>query len=252
MSRDFIKPAVALLAVFALPVQVAFADCGPEQYFAASDFDHKTPLAAPPREFADDLRKAKAGDHTAQRNIAISYETGYQVGQCDEQAAYWYAKAAKGGDKAAAQWVEEHAAAERLAARPSCIGDACNAMDSGPQRMTLVASGASGHYFTTLSINGVTVNAIIDTGASTVAMSTDTAKKLKISDEGFTRRLGVTANGVVTAYSKTIPQIQVGSIDVRNVEIDVLQSATPTLIGMSALRQLKVSVDNNNMTLSSQ
>ncbi len=242
---------IMAIAVFAFRSEAAFAGCGPDQYFSASDYDHKTPLSKPEREFADDLRRAKAGDRVAQRNVAISYETGYLVGKCDEQAAYWYGKAAKGGDKDAAAWVAEHDEADRLATGPDCVGANCSAgTGTGPQRMTLVARGAHGHFFTTLSINGVTVDAMIDTGASTVAISAAMATRMGISPQGFTPVRMNTANGVATAYIKTVPQVRLGSLDLSNVEVAVSQNNTMTLVGMSALRQLKVDVDKGYMTLS--
>src|SRR6185437_1137621 len=51
--------------------------------------------------------------------------TGYQTGQCGEQAAQWYAKAAKGGDGTAQRWMAEHDEAERFAAGPTCVGSNC-------------------------------------------------------------------------------------------------------------------------------
>lgn len=246
-----VRVILAAGAIFISSMQVAAAGCGPDQYFAASDYDHKTPLAKPERDFADDLRRAKAGDHLAQRNVAVSYETGYLVSRCDEQALFWYGKAAKGGDKEAQKWVTEHDEAERMAAGPSCVGTNCGVnADTGAQQMTLVARGAHGHFYTTLTINGVSVDAVIDTGASTVAISAVTASRMGISPQGFTQIRVGTANGVTTAYNKTIAQLQVGQLMLSNVEISVVPNTTGTLIGMSALRQLKVDVNNGYMTLS--
>jgi hypothetical protein len=44
--------------------------------FSKSDYDHKVPMAAPSREFSEDMRMAKAGSRTGQRNVAVSYEAG--------------------------------------------------------------------------------------------------------------------------------------------------------------------------------
>lgn len=251
MRQGFMNAAVFAALIAVLSMQAAFAACGPEQYFSAADYDHKTPLAKPEREFADDLRRARAGDHIAQRNIAISYETGYLVSQCDEQAASWYGKAAKGGDKDAAAWVAEHDAADRLSRGADCIGTACSAnAGTGPQHMTLSARGMHGQFFTTLTINDVTVDAMIDTGASTVAMSVVTATRMGIPFQGFMPTRVNTANGIALAYIKTVPQLRLGMFDLNNVEVTVIQSNTPTLVGMSALRQLQVSVDKGYMTLS--
>ena len=251
MSQGFTKTAAFVALIAVVPMQSAFAGCQPEQYFSASDFDHIAPLGKPASEFADDLRRAKAGDHLAQRSIAISYETGYLVSKCDEQALYWYGKAAKGGDKEAVGWMAERDATEHLATGPDCIGENCRAATApGAQRMTLAARGSHGHFFTTLTINGVSVEAMIDTGASTVALPALTATRMGISPEGFTPVRMSTANGIAMAYVKTVPQLRLGSFDLNNVEVTVSQGNTMVLVGMSALRQLKVDVDKGYMTLS--
>ncbi|PRC92052.1 retropepsin-like aspartic protease family protein [Solimicrobium silvestre] len=114
--------------------------------------------------------------------------------------------------------------------------------------LTLYAN--SGHqYSTTLTINGVTVPGFIDTGATFVVVSLETAIKMHLAGEGFRAQYMQTANGVIRSANKTIPVIKVGKFELYNVEISIVANA-PTLIGMSALSQLKFSNENGNMTLS--
>jgi len=251
MGRYSSKLHFLMSAVLVLPAQGVFAACGPDMYFSESDYDHKAPMAAPSREFAEDMRMAKAGSRTGQRNVAVSYEAGYLVGKCDEKAAYWYAKAAKGGDDIAIKWVAARNYREKFSIGPECIGPGCDPdADDGPQYMSLSASGTRGHFFATITINGVSVVGMIDTGASTVAMSPATAALLGISGEGFSAQKVNTANGVTVAFDKVIPRMKVGPLSVSNVEISVAPNTTMTLIGMSALRQLKMSAVDGLMTLS--
>ena len=57
-----------------------------------------------------------------------------------------------------------------------------------------------------------------------------------------------TANGIVLTGHKVVSVLKVGKFELYNVEIAILAN-TPTLIGMSALSQLKFSNENGNMVL---
>lgn len=56
-------------------------------------------------EFARSLILAGRGNVVEQRNVAVGYEVGYQVGKCYKDAYYWYSKAAKNGDRIAIDWM---------------------------------------------------------------------------------------------------------------------------------------------------
>lgn len=251
MSKNPVKRFIFLPLFFALPMDAAWAACEPDVYFSESDYAHTTPLATPSREFADDMRSAKAGNRTGQRNIAVSYETGYLVAKCDEKAAYWYAKAAKGGDAVAAKWIAERDMLDKMATGPSCIGASCDADgDDGSSPTSFSIGGSHGHFLANVTINGVTVVGLIDTGASTLAMSPATAHAMGITGEGFHFQRSITANGGVVALDKVIPHVKIGPLTVTNVEISVMPRLSITLIGASVLRQLKMSTANETMTLS--
>ena len=118
------------------------------------------------------------------------------------------------------------------------------------QSMTLSAD-SYGHYRTRVTINNVEVEGVIDTGASVVAISTATAHSMGIAFSGGTMRQFQTANGPANAYLKVMPMVKVGNIEMYNVEVGI-SDRTPTLIGMSALRQFKINQENGQMILTKQ
>ncbi len=119
---------------------------------------------------------------------------------------------------------------------------------SNSNSLTLIAN--SGHQFSTsLTINGVTVPGYIDTGATYVTVSLDTAYRMRITDGEFQSGSMQTANGVIRALMKKVPVLKVGKFELYNVEVSIVANA-PTLIGMSALNQLNFANQGGNMVLS--
>lgn len=114
--------------------------------------------------------------------------------------------------------------------------------------LTLLAND-NHQYTTTLTINGVTVAGFVDTGATYVSISAATATRMHISLDDAQPRYMQTANGMVVTGKKMVAMMKVGKFELYNVEIAILANS-PTLIGMSALSQLKFSNENGNMVLS--
>lgn len=109
-----------------------------------------------------------------------------------------------------------------------------------------VRIGADGQYRLTAHLNGVPMRAIVDTGASTVAIGYATAQRLGIDYRAGKRSIAHTANGSVATYLVNIPRVQVGEIVVINVLASV-QEGTPTisngidvLLGNSFLRHVEL------------
>jgi aspartyl protease family protein len=113
--------------------------------------------------------------------------------------------------------------------------------------LTLLAN-SNHQYSTTITINGITVPGYVDTGATYVSLSTETANRMHISLNDAQGRYMQTANGIVLTGHKVVSVLKVGKFELYNVEIAILAD-TPTLIGMSALSQLKFSNENGNMVL---
>ncbi len=104
-----------------------------------------------------------------------------------------------------------------------------------------IPAGRSGHFVTTADINFTDVTAIIDTGASTVALSWEDAESIGLDPAflEFVRPVN-TANGIVRAAAVTLDRVAIGGVTVNDVDALVLPQGAMrgTLIGMSFLSRL--------------
>lgn len=99
-----------------------------------------------------------------------------------------------------------------------------------------------GHFIGDFRMNGRSVEAMIDTGASVVAINAATARRIgvAVSPADFTQRVN-TANGTIKAAPATLARLEIGGIVVRDVQAVVLddKALSGTLIGMSFLNGLR-------------
>ena len=110
---------------------------------------------------------------------------------------------------------------------------------SGEER---IAMDARGHFIAQFRMNGRPVEAMVDTGATMVAINKSMARRLGINLVPADFKYTVsTANGQTKAARAVIATIEIGGVRVRDVEAAVLEdrALTDTLLGMSFLRQLK-------------
>lgn len=110
----------------------------------------------------------------------------------------------------------------------------------------------NGMYKTHGSINGQSVRFLVDTGATSVAMSEPAAKRLGIAYrlDGHPIRT-FTASGVAKAWRVTLKTITVGSLKQKRIEAVVIEGNHPSeiLLGMTFLERLKVEKEAGVMVL---
>ena len=106
-----------------------------------------------------------------------------------------------------------------------------------------------GHYVTNGKINGVTVQFMLDTGATDVAIPEGLAEKLSLS-KGPEKRYH-TANGTVTAYSTLLDSVLIGPIEVRNVRASINPGlkGNEILLGMSVLKRIEFTQRGDTLIL---
>jgi aspartyl protease family protein len=113
----------------------------------------------------------------------------------------------------------------------------------------VLAPGRTGGYYAEGQINRQKATFIVDTGASVVAVPEKLRWKLKLSRGRYIR--GATAAGETTMYETRIENLTVGPLHFKNVEA-VLIPGSPddvVLLGMSALRQTRMSYQQGRLTL---
>jgi len=120
-------------------------------------------------------------------------------------------------------------------------------------RKVKIAADEFGHFNADFRLNGRNVDAMIDTGATLVAMNASTARRIGIRTMPADFKYRVkTANGETRAAGATIDRLQIGRITVENVEAMVLDdhALEGTLIGVSFLKRLaKYQVENGALLL---
>jgi aspartyl protease family protein len=118
----------------------------------------------------------------------------------------------------------------------------------------VLAADRKGHFTANFRINGKSVDAMIDTGATSVAINETTARRVGFSGNDLNFKYKVnTANGETVAAVVMIDRIEVGGVRVDDVQAMVLKdkALSGTLIGMTFMKKLgSYKVENGQMRLS--
>lgn len=122
---------------------------------------------------------------------------------------------------------------------------------AGQASVTLWA-GSGGHFHADGTINGLPVRFLVDTGATTIALSGDDARRLGI-DYRKSGRPGFanTAGGVVRTYALSLQKVELGPILLYDVAAAVIEGPFPRepLLGMSFLGRLDMKREGEKMEL---
>jgi aspartyl protease family protein len=114
-----------------------------------------------------------------------------------------------------------------------------------------LTADARGHFIADGAINGNAVRVLVDTGASSVALSVQEAKRLGINYLAGQRSHSSTANGVVPVYKVKLDSVRLGDIALNNVDAVVVDGAglNVILLGMSFLNRMQMKQDGDTLTL---
>lgn len=121
--------------------------------------------------------------------------------------------------------------------------------DAGAKRVVLTAD-SQGHFMPPGQINGRQVQFMVDTGASTVALSATDAKRIGLNYESGTKVNVSTANGNVVGYRVQLDSVRVGDAQVFGVTAIVVPQSMPfVLLGNSFLTRFQMHRTNDQLTL---
>jgi aspartyl protease family protein len=121
--------------------------------------------------------------------------------------------------------------------------------EGGGSQIVIPASNG-GHFVAAGAINGVSVNFLVDTGATFVSMGAAEAARVGVDIRKGEATMTNTANGPMAAYHVKLASVRVG--DVVLYDIDALvsqQSMGVVLLGNSFLNRFQMRRDNEVMTL---
>lgn len=125
-----------------------------------------------------------------------------------------------------------------------------------PQKQSLsIARSNGGHYWAEGAINGRSQQFLVDTGATSVALNENQARRLGIDYRTRGQPIQVsTASGTARGWRITLDKVSVGALQVLGVEAVVLEGASPNeaLLGMSFLNRVGWRVENNLLVLESR
>ena len=128
---------------------------------------------------------------------------------------------------------------------------AANPSRSGGGGSVTLAADSRGHFVTTGVVNGTSLRFIVDTGATSVVLSSADARQAGVNYLAGTRGFTQTANGVVPIYAVKLDSLRVGDITLNNVDAMVIEGdKLPIgLLGMSFLNRMEMRREGTTLTL---
>lgn len=122
---------------------------------------------------------------------------------------------------------------------------------AGGGSQIVLTAGSGGHFMTAGGINGKAVRFMVDTGATSVAMSMAEAEHIGLKYRDGQRMFVGTANGAVPAYRVRLAEVRIGDVVVYDVEAMVVPAQMEfILLGNSFLTRFQMKRENETMTLS--
>jgi aspartyl protease family protein len=123
---------------------------------------------------------------------------------------------------------------------------------SSNYRTVTLRGDSRGHFEADVRIDGRSIDFLVDTGASSIALRETDAAKLGIHPSARDYNIKMmTANGVGKAARVTLNRVELGGITVRDVEALVVpdESLSMNLLGMTFLSRVKWSHDRGRLVL---
>jgi aspartyl protease family protein len=119
----------------------------------------------------------------------------------------------------------------------------------GGSRIVLPAD-SRGHFMTQGAINGRAVTFMLDTGATSIAMSAADAQRIGLDYSKGQRVQMNTANGVSQGYKLRLQSVRVGDVEVYDIDAIVSPQPMPfVLLGNSFINRFSMRRDADQMVL---
>lgn len=116
--------------------------------------------------------------------------------------------------------------------------------------VVVLQQNRAGHYVTNGYINGYQVKFLLDTGATQVSIPATVADKIGL-DAGYSQSVN-TANGVIEVFSTRLDSLSVGKLTLYDLSANInpYMDGDTILLGMNALKQVKLVQQGKTLTLS--
>lgn len=138
----------------------------------------------------------------------------------------------------------------RVGDAPVSVGAGGGTGGAGKGSRIVLTAGTGGHFFTPGQINGRAVQFMVDTGATSIAMSAADAERAGVNYKSGQPVQMSTANGVTQGFRIKLASVRVGDVEVYDVDAVVIpQGMAHMLLGNSFLTRFQMIRENDQMTL---
>ena len=136
----------------------------------------------------------------------------------------------------------------RVGDAPVSVGGAGGAPANGDK--IVLTAGSGGHFFKQGQINGKSVELLVDTGATSVGIGIEDAKRLGLNYQAGQPVRVSTANGMTMGWRIKLASMRVGDVEVFDVDGVVSSGSMPyVLLGNSFLTRFQMTRTNDQMVL---
>jgi len=137
----------------------------------------------------------------------------------------------------------------RVGDAPASVGSIGTAPGRGTR--IVLPAGSGGHFLSQGAINGRAVQFMVDTGATTIGMSSIDADRVGLDYKNSGRPVRMsTANGVVPGWLVKLGSVRLGDVEVYDVDAIVTPAPMPyVLLGNSFLSRFQMTRDSRQMVL---
>lgn len=119
-----------------------------------------------------------------------------------------------------------------------------------PGQATDLRRAANGHFFADARINGQPVTMLVDTGATTVALTVDDARRLGLAiDPDQFQVVGAGVSGPARGQIVMLNDVAVGDHHAGPIQAVVVEGLAESLLGQSYLSRVQMQVNGDTMTL---
>lgn len=134
----------------------------------------------------------------------------------------------------------------RVGDAPVSVG---GAMKPGSGGRIVLPQGQGGHFFADGMVNGRSMRFMVDTGATTVALGVDDARRIGLSFDTAPRINMSTANGVAAAWRVKLHSVRINDVEVFDVDAIVGPNMPYALLGNSFLGRFNMNRTSDTMVL---
>lgn len=119
-----------------------------------------------------------------------------------------------------------------------------------PPGETVLERSPAGHFYAVAEVNGEPVRFLVDTGASTIALTQDDARRARLPfDPSRFEPVARGASGLVRGQQVTVNRIVLDGKRATGLSAIVMEGGETSLLGQNYLRKLDVRIKDDTMTL---